>query len=301
MNPGSKTLSVFKIDPQDPLHPKLVGQPADTQGDFPMSVAYSDTLKKACVLNGGAKNGVTCFDVSQRGLQLSDKLLSLPQLKTQTPPLGPPNTASDIAFNPSSSALFLTIKGTPTVPGYIIAFSVKKNNGKLNRNAVVSQPPQSRLDFSISFLGDDASALITDPAFGASVVTISKNLTVTEKYHETIPLQGAACWGVYSPRYRSAYVIDAGRPNITVLDPAKGNIKGSFEYDASAKGGFDTVIHKNFMYFLTGDSSILVADLSKGLGKEVEKYSLSGQGPVGDWQGIAAWPTRRHEKPYEDT
>jgi hypothetical protein len=44
VNPGSNTVSMFSIKPSDPLHPVLVGNPADTLGDFPMSVAYSSSL-----------------------------------------------------------------------------------------------------------------------------------------------------------------------------------------------------------------------------------------------------------------
>jgi hypothetical protein len=44
VNAGSNTVSMFEILPWDPLNPVLVGRPADTLGDFPMSVAYSSAL-----------------------------------------------------------------------------------------------------------------------------------------------------------------------------------------------------------------------------------------------------------------
>ena len=44
MNAGSNTLAMLKIEPSDPWHPTLVGT-ADTMGEFPMSVAYSDSLQ----------------------------------------------------------------------------------------------------------------------------------------------------------------------------------------------------------------------------------------------------------------
>ena len=44
VNPGSNTVSMFTINPNNPLYPTLVGKPADTLGEFPMSLAYSASL-----------------------------------------------------------------------------------------------------------------------------------------------------------------------------------------------------------------------------------------------------------------
>ena len=45
VNPGSNTVAMFFIDKDDPYHPKLIGSPADSMGEFPVSVAYSPRLK----------------------------------------------------------------------------------------------------------------------------------------------------------------------------------------------------------------------------------------------------------------
>ena len=44
-NAGDDTLSMFVIDPANPEHPSLVGKPAPTLGETPISVAYSPRLK----------------------------------------------------------------------------------------------------------------------------------------------------------------------------------------------------------------------------------------------------------------
>jgi hypothetical protein len=44
VNAGSNTLSVFTIDPKNPQHLVLIGKPASTLGDFPISVTYSQKL-----------------------------------------------------------------------------------------------------------------------------------------------------------------------------------------------------------------------------------------------------------------
>ena len=292
---------MFLINPFDTLHPRLIGSPVDTMGEFPMSVTYSDRLRVACVLNGGAKNGVACFSVDQSlGLQPQGPLRPLSKLNNTTPPFGPPGSSSQIQFNPSSSAVFVTIKGAPPPAdsGYIYAFPVDRG-GNVGTTPVVSHPPQSVLEFSINFLGDDSSALVTDPGFGASIMTIASDFTVTEKDHIVIPREVATCWGAYYPRYQSAYVIDGAQPNITVVDSLSGTIKGAIQFEADAIGGFDTIIHKKFMYLLTGDSSVLVIDLSEGLGSVIQKYSLAQEGPAGEWQGMAAWPNPRGEAPWE--
>lgn len=44
VNPGDNTLSMFVIDPTNPEHPSLIGKPASTLGETPLSVAYSPLL-----------------------------------------------------------------------------------------------------------------------------------------------------------------------------------------------------------------------------------------------------------------
>lgn len=40
VNAGSDTVVMFSIDPEDPVHPRMVSAPVDTQGQFPVSLAY---------------------------------------------------------------------------------------------------------------------------------------------------------------------------------------------------------------------------------------------------------------------
>ncbi len=298
VNPGCNTLSMFRISPLDPTHPKLIDQPCDTMGDFPMSVTYSSVLKTACVLNGGAKGGVACFHADHaKGLTPLGGLRPFPiSLNQTTPPTGPPMTASDIVFNPSSTALFATIKGDamalPPKSGYIYAWPV--HDGEVATEPVTNRLAALKMDFSIDFLGRDTSALITDPSFGASIVEIAyPSLEITEKHHIVVPNQIAACWGAYAPRFDAAYIIDAGNANITVVDPESGVMKGVIKM--SAKGGFDTNIDRTWMYVLTGDSSVVVVDLEGSnpgkVAAQVQKYDLASEGVKGHWEGMAIYPS----------
>lgn len=67
-NAGSNTLSVFTIDPRDPLHPRLIGKPAATLGHIPVSVAYSQRLN----------TGMLSFEMAY-----SDYLLTLNSMRCQ--------------------------------------------------------------------------------------------------------------------------------------------------------------------------------------------------------------------------
>ena len=56
--PGSNTLSLFSIDPSNPIEIKRVGDPIGSGGEFPVSVAFNKAGDVLCALNGGEINGV---------------------------------------------------------------------------------------------------------------------------------------------------------------------------------------------------------------------------------------------------
>ncbi len=261
---------------------------------IPVSLAWILTQSTlACVVNGGARNGVACFSVSgDSGLNPLGGLRRLKDFQAQTPPSGPPDTVSQITFNPSSTAVFVVVKGNPGPPavaGSIYAFAVD-SYGHVSDSPVISSPPKIVLELSINFLGTDASALITDATFGASIVTITPELKISESHHIVIPFQGADCWAAYAPRYDAVYVIDTVNPNITVLEPATGNLKGTIQYEIDAKGGLDTTFDRQWLYVLTGDSSVVVINLEGTGGTEVQHFSLTSEGQPGHWQGMAVYP-----------
>ena len=55
---------MFKINPNDPSHIMMVGNPVSSGGDFPVSIAVSEPKNMVCVLNGGEVNGVKYVVVS---------------------------------------------------------------------------------------------------------------------------------------------------------------------------------------------------------------------------------------------
>lgn len=290
VNAGSSTLSRFYIPKNDPLHPQLVGKPVSTVGQFPNTVAYSEKNQLACVANTGSKAGVQCFRAPDCGqLEPVGDFMPLP-LNQTTPPMGPPNTVADIVFNPSESALFVTIKGDGTGKGHIFAYPVK--DGAVDPKPVISRPKELLLDFSLTFLSDSA-AVITDPAYGASRLSISSNFSVSVNNRVEIPGQMASCWSVYSPEFKAVYILDGATPDVTTLEPETGNIKYVIPGDKRGKGAFDAIADRSSLYVLQSSPAIAVFDLEGSGGKakpSVSQYlDLSSLGERAPWIGMAVY------------
>lgn len=253
-----------------------------------------------CVLNGGAVNGVTCFNVDPtNGLTTTD---TAPRGITQglnqtTPPVGPFSTASDIQFNPSSSALIVSVKGspltTPVSPGYLYAWPVE--NGTVGTTPVVSKLDNVILDFSLSFTDSDFNLLITDPAIGADFLSISSSLEITVAQPINITYQKAACWSYYDSANSVVFVADAASTNITAISTVDGSIVQTIDYNPSLNGGQDMVVVGNSLFFLTSAGpvgNINIAGISTGdTSSLVQTYAPMTFGPD-TLQGIAAYQSR---------
>ncbi|KAK5159971.1 hypothetical protein LTS14_002077 [Recurvomyces mirabilis] len=287
VNAGSNTLAMFSIDPQDASRVTLVGAPASTLGEFPMSVTYSDTLNMACVLNGGAKAGVTCFHVDrQGGLQPTGSFLSLAGITNETtPPVGPPESSSQILFTPDSSALLVLQKGNagpPVSPGYIVAYPVV--NGRVSGNSVKNQFANVAMPFAGVFVDNDR-VFMADPSYGASIFEIPSDLELVQQTHVVLPTQKAVCWSAYDASLNTAYAIDAGQPLVYTFDPSSGAQTGSFSPDESVQGLFDSAISDGKMYSLAAANGIVVMDLVSQT--QVQFYNLTSFGNRQYWDGMA--------------
>ncbi|KAI9677338.1 MAG: hypothetical protein M1829_002681 [Trizodia sp. TS-e1964] len=294
VNAGSNTVSMFFIDKEDPWHPKLVGKPANTLGEFPVSVAYSAKLKTVCVLNGGAISGVTCFSADhEKGLTLLDKAIRPVDLRQTTPPTQ--SQASDIFFNPSSTALFVTFKGTLSPPRLGATFAWAVVDGKVSESAVVNTINDIPVPFGASFAGSDSKLFITDPTFGVALVDVSSSLNITEKVHTSIPGQQGDCWSVYAERFNSVYVIDAGRTTIAAIDAGTGAVKSTFNFDSAQISATDGAIDRTHLYVLSSAGSVVAIDLegsnSGKVPKQVQALNLTGLGTALIFEGLATYPS----------
>ncbi|KAK3642767.1 hypothetical protein LTR56_010591 [Elasticomyces elasticus] len=296
VNAGSNTASMFVIDPADASYPRLIGTPVDTLGEFPISVDYSPILNIACVLNGGAKAGVSCFDVNTiHGLRSKGQFIKLDKsiINEQTPPSGPPGSAAQIRFNPDSTALFVTVKGSTTAPvklGSLVAWPI--HNGVVSHTRpVVSQFQNVTLDFGFQFISR-STIFLSDPSYGASIIDVGPDHKGIERVHTVIPGQVAVCWTAADLALDTLYAIDAGLDSIHTLDARTGALKGSIAIttpgDATNVGLFDSAVRNGIMYSLTHANGVSVVDLKQK--KQLQYLGLSTLGSRQGYMGMALWP-----------
>ncbi|KAL8965078.1 MAG: hypothetical protein Q9183_004042 [Haloplaca sp. 2 TL-2023] len=306
-NPGDATLSMLRIDSNDAMNPRLVGKPASTLGTIPISVAYSPKYNTACTVNGGSPASVICFSVSRRqGLTSLGPVRELRGAQVSPPPpggAGPFIAARDIVFNPSSSALFVTVPGDSSSPGLLYAFAVSRR-GEVSRHPVVTELPDLGMLFSINFLASDRRAIVTSPGAGrpGSAILDIEYPSLRAKVEKviTIPSQMGDCWVAYSQdSSRYAYVIDAGQPAIGIVDPRTDSLTGVSGFGkttAIRAGGVDARLDRSWLYLLTNDPlapTINVFHLESG-GKalrNVQEFDIFGRvGNITSWQGLSIWP-----------
>lgn len=201
---------------------------------------------------------------------------------------------SDLVFNPSSTALIAIIKGNGKDLGFIYAYPVN-HDGSISTTPIISRPAGLLVDFSITFLGDDSRAIITDPAYGASIVDVSNNFEFSVATKIPIAGESAICWSVYSQRFNTIYVFDVGVSNITIIDPWTGAIKGTIAQATSDKGSVDAAIDREYLYSLKSGPFINVVDndgLNHGITpKQIQSFDLSSLGSRQGFVGLAIYPS----------
>lgn len=264
-----------------------MGKPVDTVGTTPNTVAYSRKHNTACVANTGTRPGVQCFGVSSsHGIKPVGGLRPLPILNQTNPITGVPNTASNILFNPSETALFVAIKGDGMTSGYIYAYQVE--NGIVSEEAVESRPDNLPLPFAISFV-DDQSALVATPAYGAAFVSIAKDLSVTTDTIVNVTGQVATCWTAKSTDTGFIYLLDAGVPDVYAVDTDTKALSRTLPGYEQGMGTFDGIIVGSKLYALQTAPVVAIFDLEDpSCGPEV--VDVKGFGDRSSWTGMAAYP-----------
>lgn len=222
VNAGSNSVSLFNISSSDPTVLTMIGNPVDTNGDYPVSVTFNPQGTMACALNGGIRNGFRCYTVDTNGLTPQPAWDRNTGLNiTTNPPTGPPNTLSDITFSADGNALFVTAKITNGV------FIYRITNGMLDATPIRVTPSGSVLPFSMTLVGANG-LLITDPGVpGTSIFSYNSasgmnTATTTPVLAMNSSLIAAPCWSVYAPTTKSYYVIGAASGSIAEVsvDPA---------------------------------------------------------------------------------
>lgn len=191
------------------------------------------------------------------------------------PPVGPLIITGDIAFNPSSSALFTTVASATGGPGSLLAYPVV--GGQVSHTAVNNTLPDLAIPFSLNFLGSsDEQLFVTNPhngSPGAALLRISRSLAVAATDIITIPNQGASCWVADVPSLDTLFIMDAVKPTITSVNAADGRVKSQFNFSTPVFGGMDTKADRHYLYSLTAPFN--GTDFSLAASPQVLVYDVS--------------------------
>ncbi|KAH7884729.1 hypothetical protein F5I97DRAFT_1891553 [Phlebopus sp. FC_14] len=286
VNAGSSTVSLFFVNPLEPTNLTMIGSPVPSGGDFPIALTFNHLGDNLCVLNGGADNGVQCFEVGSSGLSpISNSQRSL-GLNQTTPPNGPPGSASTLVFAKNGASLVAATKG---LPGYVAVWDVAANGSLSIDFQKVNTPSGGGLIFSLTPIpGTEGAFLASDPAVGYDIIDLS-NPSNSQSY--TIANQSANCWSTYSKKTGNYYVVDApaGILNEVSVDE---NLQGSLVEQYSYANGsvpldaaVATIDGADYLYqLLAGAKEVGVVSLaSAGEGSVVQTVDIAA---FGSEQGI---------------
>ncbi|KAJ3744397.1 hypothetical protein DFH05DRAFT_1535626 [Lentinula detonsa] len=287
VNPGSNTLSIFSIDPSDPINLKQIGDPVGSGGEFPVSVAFNKAGDTLCALNGGQVNGVSCFKVDPtKGLTNisgTNRALSLNQT---TPATGPAGSASHIIFSEDNTQLIASVKGIPPTPGFLAVWDVA-SDGSLSPEFVSVAPAQGGLlPFSMTLIEGKNAILATDAGVGFDIFDFSTSGDNSSNVSSVVAIDGqaATCWSSFSNQTGNFYLTDIGTSMVTevnvdanlkgsiVKQYAQGNNSGTIDNDIASIAG------KDFMYILAANATAIdVLSLNApGQAQNIQKIDIAG-------------------------
>lgn len=236
VNPGSNTLSMFAITPNDPANIKLVGKPVSTSGEFPVSVAVNSAGTMVCALNGGKKNGVACFKPSANGLTAIPNTVRNLGITQTTPATGPAGSASHVLFSADGKQLIASVKGAPPAAGFLAVWAVEANGSLSQTFQAVTPPAGGALPFGMAVIDGATNALlVTDPGVGFDVMDLSKLTAATGNASTTgitslaasndilsspssavkVDGEDAVCWAAFSKKTGTFFLTDIGTSLVT--------------------------------------------------------------------------------------
>ena len=297
VNPGSNTLSLFRISRTDATVLIPVGAPVDTGGGFPVSVALKGGL--ACVANSGARAGVACFSVhATRGLIPLSRgmLIEFPELAQSTPPRGPLNSVSHTLFSEDGRMLITVVKGDPgsnstrNPSGFLSLLPISARGRPEPEKERRASPNGTSVLFGSTVIPGKNELFATDASFGAvtlSLPSASGGDAPKVLAKTTIANQTATCWATYSPYTCTAFVTDVAMNRLVEIVPSTGAIKqimnlpnGNFGMvDLVAdKGGLVYALSPGFPGFVNGTAAVVVVDVKGGGIRQVQGFGLGDLG-----------------------
>lgn len=280
VNAASNSVSIFSISWEDPTKLTLLGSPAGTNGDFPVTIGVSESLGMACVGHSGVLSGVSCASYSSNGLGAFDTLRSIPLGQTN-PPTGPTNGIADVFFTEDSSTLVVVVKGdgTSAHPGFIALYPVVA--GKVSYSNCETHPAGTAVMFGSANIPGTNNIFVSDATFGAVILSLSdlsKPLALTN-----ITDQKATCWAVTSSVTGTGFVDDVALSQLTEIDLSTGAIVSEVSDGNDNQGMTDLRAVGGRIYALspgngTIPAAVTVFDIGGGSGtaKSIQNFPVAG-------------------------
>ncbi|KAI1283347.1 hypothetical protein F5Y07DRAFT_349391 [Xylaria sp. FL0933] len=302
VNPGSNSVSMFAISPQDPTKLTLVGKPVAVPAEFPVTVAASQKNSLVCVGSSGAVAGLSCSKFSAKGIEAMDDLRVF-DIKQTTPPVGPKGTVSHAFFSEDESTVFTTVKGLPAQnrKGFLAAFAVGTSDCEtgfsVNQEGMRSTPAGTAVLFGSSTIPGTDNLFVTDASFGGAVLANggrSEDAAVkafSVKGKGVIDGQSATCWVAISPATKTAFVTDVGVNRLVEMSVEDATVRKVIDLSANGDPGLiDLRAAGRFVYALSpgnGSTPAAVTVLDAVTKKQVQHFQVKGMNFGKSAQGMA--------------
>ncbi|KAH8836111.1 hypothetical protein DL96DRAFT_1550437 [Flagelloscypha sp. PMI_526] len=299
VNAGSNTMTLFRINTDSPSELVQIGEPVDTAGDFPTSVAYSRQGTTACVVNAGKRSGVACFAVNttvgSTGFTPIPDTIRTVDLGQTTPPHGPPNTPGHIIFTEDDGQLVVAYRGVPetNTPGMLAIWNITAGTGALSTNFTRLLPPPGALEpSSITRLPNTPVFMVTDPFVGASIYEVETG--ITPKAVKAVPIAGQkfTSWSLFSMQTGNFYMSDIDANTVTELNvtfPALDTtIVKQYQLDSDAAPEdltVSTIVNQDYLYVLEAGKLSVKSFIIKGAGQATPLEEVA-YGPLAKKAGL---------------
>ncbi|KAF8627009.1 hypothetical protein AX15_004592 [Amanita polypyramis BW_CC] len=217
-NTGSSTLTLWSVDPTNPLNISMIGNPVPSGGDFPNSVTFNKAGDRLCASNTGTRNGLMCFIVdTESGLIPIPDSFRPYGLNQTVPATGPMNSASHIRFSPDETKIYLSSKGWDAIGtrGFLAIWdvdlksagtvAVAQTSNRLFTDGIGFRP------FGMTYVNGRNAIIAADSIAGFTIFDLDKGTARSM----SLPNSGAHCWAIYSNKTDRYYIIDANAATIT--------------------------------------------------------------------------------------
>ncbi|KAK2749738.1 hypothetical protein FQN55_002974 [Onygenales sp. PD_40] len=279
VNAGSSTLSLFKINKENPTELTLIGTPVHTLGDFPNTVAVSAKLSLACVANTGARAGIACFKITKKGLHSVDNHLRPFELEQSTPPSTTKRSFSDIIFSEDQSALLAFVKGDMATNRTALLAVYPIGSGHVSKHGIMTDLENVSNVFGVVQIPGTHNILATDPSRGAALIKVGKDGKGETLKSIDIEGQMATCWAAYSPASNTVFVTDGAVNRLVDID-ADGNIITKTPLENGNGAMFDMVAAGDFVYALSPGNRTAMAVVHVGGGEVRQVQNFLPQGVI---------------------